>query len=57
MGCLYHNNVQEGIPVFACILILVLFLSLAFLSSAVECLFSEEELSEMGIRFEYPLAS
>ncbi len=40
---------------FAHILILVLWLPLAFLASVVECLFSEDELSEMGIRIEYPL--
>lgn len=59
MGSHYHNIIHEGIPMFVyiLILILILFLSLAFLSSAVECLFSEDELCEMGIRFEYPLAS
>lgn len=40
---------------FAHILILVLWLPLAFLASVVECLFSDDELSEMGICTEYPL--
>ncbi len=38
------------------ILILILWLPLTFLSSAVECLFSEDELCEMGIRIGDPLA-
>ena len=40
----------------AYILIVILWLPLAFFS-VVECLFSQDELSEMGIRIEYALAS
>jgi hypothetical protein len=39
---------------FAYTLILILLLSLAFLSSMIENLFSVEELSEMGIRLGNP---
>jgi hypothetical protein len=37
---------------FACALILILLLPVAFLSTTIEILFSPEELSEMGVHLE-----
>jgi len=41
----------------AYILVLILILPVAFLSSTLENLFSPDELTEMGIRLENPRAS
>jgi hypothetical protein len=39
---------------FACILILILFVPVSFLLVTLETLFTPEELTEMGIRLEKP---
>jgi hypothetical protein len=44
----------QEVVVFACILILILFVPVSFLLVTLETLFIPEELTEMGIRLEKP---